>query len=186
MRAETVTIDMDATVGEAMNLCTSKCIRHLPVLDEEGRLVGLITDRDLRAFISPRIGTISENNADRETLNRHVHVIMIRNLATGSPAMTLAQAARLMLEKRVGCLPIVHDDKRVAGIVTTSDFLKGHRPERKSGLSSCNANVTASSAVVAAGIVGNDPPGGGRSPQVSSPTTGVPHLSARAISDSVP
>ncbi len=124
MNAEVVSVDMDTTVGAAINLCLDRRIRHLPVLDEAGKLVGLVTDRDLRGYISPRIGTISENNAARESLQRHVHVIMIRNLVTGSPTMTLAQAARLMLERKVGCLPVVHKDQTLAGIVTTTDFLR--------------------------------------------------------------
>ncbi len=124
LKAEVVSVDMDTTVGAAINLCLDRRIRHLPIVDEAGKLVGLVTDRDLRGYISPRVGTISENNAARESLQRHVHVIMIRNLVTGSPTMTLAQAAKLMLERKVGCLPITHEDQKLAGIVTTTDFLR--------------------------------------------------------------
>jgi CBS domain-containing protein len=124
MSTKIVSIDMDASVGAASELCSNRRIRHLPVLDEGRKLVGLLTDRDLRACISPRIGTLSENNADRETLHRHVHVVMTRHVVTGTPTMTLAQAAALMLERKVGCLPVVHKDGSLAGIVTTTDFLR--------------------------------------------------------------
>ena len=124
MRTDVCSVSMDATLGEAMTLCSDRRIRHLPVIDDEGRLAGLMTDRDLRSYVSPRIGTISENNADRETLHRRVHRIMVRNVVTGSPVMTLAQAAKLMLDKRVGCLPVVEEDQHLVGIVTLSDFLR--------------------------------------------------------------
>jgi len=124
MRADVISVDLDTTLGDALELCANRRIRHLPIVDEEGRLAGLVTDRDLRASISPRIGTISENNAARESLQRHVHVIMTRNLVTGTPTMALSLAAKLMLERRVGCLPVIHPDRSLAGIVTTSDFLR--------------------------------------------------------------
>ena len=123
IRTRVISINMDATLGEAMELCLNRRIRHLPVVDDDGRLAGLMTDRDLRAHISPRMGTISENNADRETLHRRIHLFMVREIVSGFPSMTLAEATGLMLEKRVGCLPVVDEDRRLVGIVTTSDFL---------------------------------------------------------------
>jgi acetoin utilization protein AcuB len=124
MRTAVISVKMDSKLGEATELCSSRRIRHLPVVNDQGKLVGLVTDRNLRSYISPRVGTISENNADRETLDRRVHVIMIRNLVTGWSSMTLAQAAALMLDNRVGCLPVVDNERRLVGIVTTTDFLR--------------------------------------------------------------
>lgn len=121
---ELVTINMDAGLGEALEICIERRIRHLPVVDENGKLVGILTDRDIRASLSPRLGTISENESDRVTLRRRVHVYMHRQIVTGTPEMPLAGAAALMLEHRVGCLPVVDEDRRLVGIVTTSDFLR--------------------------------------------------------------
>ena len=116
--------DMDATLGEAMTICFQHRIRHLPVLNKEGKLVGLVTDRDMRFYISHRIGTIMENNSDRETLHHHLHVIMVRRLITGRPEMTIIQAARLMLDNHIGCLPVVDAESRLVGIMTAGDFLR--------------------------------------------------------------
>ncbi len=80
MTEDVVCIDMDFTLLKAIELCSEKRIRHLPVLDEDNRLVGIVTDRDLRYFLSPRLGTISENNSDRESLSRHVHQMMVRKV----------------------------------------------------------------------------------------------------------
>lgn len=123
MRREVVSIDMDATLSEALDLCMQSRIRHLPVTDESGRLVGMLTDRDIRYYLSPRLGTISENSADRAMLERRVHVIMVRKIVIGTPDMSLASAARKMLQHRVGSLPIIDAENMVVGIVTANDFL---------------------------------------------------------------
>ena len=124
MTEDVVCIDMDFTLLKAIELCSEKRIRHLPVLDENNRLVGIVTDRDLRYFLSPRIGTISENNSDRESLSRHVHQMMVRKVVSATADMTLSEAAQLMLENRVGCLPVVNSDRLVVGIITTADILR--------------------------------------------------------------
>ncbi len=124
MLQNVIRTDMDATLGEAMTICFQHRIRHLPVLNSDGKLVGLVTDRDMRFYVSHRIGTIMENNSDRETLHHHLHVIMVRRLITGRPEMTVTQAARHMLDNHVGCLPVVDAENRLVGIVTAGDFLR--------------------------------------------------------------
>jgi acetoin utilization protein AcuB len=111
-------------LGKAIELCTEKRIRHLPVLDEHGQLTGLVTDRDLRYYVSPRIGTISENRSDRESLERPLHLIMIRKVIVASADTPISEAARLMLTNRVGCLPIINLGRHVVGIVTTTDLIR--------------------------------------------------------------
>jgi acetoin utilization protein AcuB len=125
MTREVICINMDIALGDAIELCSQNRIRHLPVLDEDKRLVGLVTDRDLRYSISPRVGTILENNSDRGTLSLHVHRIMKREVITTSVEAPLAQAAQLLLTHRIGCLPVVDSERHVIGIVTTADLL-GH------------------------------------------------------------
>jgi CBS domain-containing protein len=124
MTLDVVCAGMDVSLGEAMELCSAKRIRHLPVLDEQQQLAGLVTDRDLRYYVSPRLGTISENRSDRESLKRPIHLIMIRTVVVASTDATVAEAAHLMLANRVGCLPILDPGRRVVGIVTTTDLLR--------------------------------------------------------------
>jgi acetoin utilization protein AcuB len=124
MSQNVIRADMDATLGEAITMCFQHRIRHLPILNSQGKLAGLVTDRDLRFYISHRLGTIMENNSDRETLHHHLHVIMVRRVLTGSPDMTVKDAARLMLDNHVGCLPVVDPENRLLGIVTANDFLR--------------------------------------------------------------
>ena len=123
MVTDVISIRMDEPLKAALDLCTNRGIRHLMVVNDEGALVGILTDRDIRYYLSPRLGTISENNSDRATLERRVHTVMARDVVTGTPDMSLGAAARKMLHDRVGCLPVVDGDRRVVGVVTTSDFL---------------------------------------------------------------
>jgi acetoin utilization protein AcuB len=124
MTREVACVDMDRTLGEAMALCSENHIRHLPVLDEHKRLVGLVTDRDLRYFLSPRIGTLSENSSDRESMGRPVHLVMVRGVHVTYPNSSLAEVAQIMLDHRIGCLPVIDGERHVVGIVTTNDFLR--------------------------------------------------------------
>jgi CBS domain-containing protein len=124
MKSDVFCITMDLTLGAAMEICSRNKIRHLPIVNENGELIGLVTDRDLRFSISPRIGTISENSADRESVKRPVHLIMARELITTNPEMPVAEAAGLMLANRVGCLPVLDPERRVIGLVTATDMLR--------------------------------------------------------------
>lgn len=124
MTRTVVCIDLDTHIGDAMDLCSQNRIRHLPVLDERQGLAGLVTDRDLRYFISPRIGTISENSTDRQSLRRPVHLIMNREVVSAAPTAALPDAAKSMIDHRIGCLPVLDNDRHVVGIVTATDFLR--------------------------------------------------------------
>jgi CBS domain-containing protein len=124
MTREVTCTEMDNTLGEAMALCSENQIRHLPVLDEHKCLVGLVTDRDLRYFLSPRLGTLSENSSDRESMERPVHLVMVRSVHVTSANSSLAEAAQIMLDHRIGCLPVIDGERHVVGIITTNDFLR--------------------------------------------------------------
>ena len=124
MRQDVIRAGMDTTLSEAITICFQQRIRHLPVVNSHGQLAGLVTDRDLRFYISHRLGTIMENNSDRETLHHHLHVVMVRRLITGRLDMPIDEAAQLMVDNHIGCLPVVDAENRLLGIVTAGDFLR--------------------------------------------------------------
>ncbi len=97
--------------------------RHLPVVDE-GRLVGLVTHRDvLRAQAS----TLERGGAQKtKLLSESVFVrdIMQQDVRTAKAEMSLAEAGRLMIEGKLGCLPVTDDSGVLAGIITEADFVK--------------------------------------------------------------
>jgi CBS domain-containing protein len=124
MKSDVVCAGLDFTLGNAIDLCEEKRIRHLPIVDENKQLVGLVTDRDLRYYVSPRVGTISENTADRESLERPIHLIMVHKVAVVSANTPLWEAAQIMLDNRVGCLPVINLGRHVVGILTTTDLIR--------------------------------------------------------------
>lgn len=106
-------------IGEGMERFR---FRHIPVVDGR-KLVGVITQTDiLRISTSSLASAWSKKFADVRT-NHFVHEVMTKNVVTAGPDMSIPTAARLMHEKRVGCLPVVDSEDNLLGIVTTTDFL---------------------------------------------------------------
>ncbi len=121
MVSHPVTIGAKATVAEADALLEKHHIRHIPVLDGD-RLMGMITDRDVRLASMPRPRK-GPNHPDALLQLIRVEQIMTPDLVTVSPEMSVAEAARLMLEHRYGGLPVV-EGGRLVGIITQGDLLK--------------------------------------------------------------
>jgi len=130
MRTILVTVTMDHTIGHAREIMKMKHIRHLLVMDGS-ELVGIITDRDVRSHLSPRVGTPIESTSDRATLETKLHQVMIRDLITVSPDTPVAEAASLILEHKIGCLPVIDRDGSTIGIITDADFLRYLAKEAK-------------------------------------------------------
>jgi len=124
MTRQTITIGMDDDVRRVRDLFEKYGFHHLLVV-EKGRLVGVISDRDLLRSVSPFIGKLSEQSQDMATLNRRVHQIMTRKPVTISCEMKVEDAAEVMLGHRVSCLPVVTEDGHAVGIVTWRDLLGG-------------------------------------------------------------
>ena len=129
MSREPVTVGMDDDLHRVKDLFELYRFHHLLVLLGE-KLVGVISDRDLLRASSPFIGRASERPQDVATLNRRVHQIMTRNLVVVAPETPVEEAARLMLDKRVSCLPVVATEGELLGIVTWRDQLRSLLPPR--------------------------------------------------------
>ena len=124
MTREIIRIGMDDDVRRVRDLFEEYGFHHLLVV-EKGRLEGVISDRDLLRSVSPFISRLSERSQDMATLNRRVHQIMTRKPVTISSEMKVEDAAQVMLEHRVSCLPVVTEDGDAVGIVTWRDLLGG-------------------------------------------------------------
>lgn len=114
-------VDSLTTVPEAQRLMQEHRIRRLPVIDD-GKLVGIITQGDVRGALPSEATTL--NRAEQDYLMKQVKVdrIMHTNVLTITPEATLADAARLMVQRKIGGLPVVADEGQVIGIVTESDI----------------------------------------------------------------
>ncbi len=100
-------------------------IRHLPVVDFQKKLVGLITQRDLYRIHSPRKDEDGNWYYDKESLNEHVlKEAMTKTPVALSPDDFLGTAILIMVDNKYGCIPIIDDDGKLVGIVTQHDMLK--------------------------------------------------------------
>ena len=105
------------------DLMTANCIRHVPILDEDGELCGIVSHRDLfRGALAKALGY--GDAAQRKLLDTLVaKEVMTSAVVTTTPDARLADAAKLMLARKIGCLPVVEGTK-LAGILSESDFVK--------------------------------------------------------------
>ena len=98
-------------------------IRHLPVLDEDGVVCGVVSQRDL--FRGALLRALGYGGRAEESMLRQVAVkeAMSAEIHTTGPDATLADAARVMMEHKIGCLPVV-DGEKLVGIITETDFVR--------------------------------------------------------------
>lgn len=98
-------------------------IRHVPVVNEENTLMGLITHRDFLKVAVSRLAEVDQKELVKTYRQLKVSDLMQTDVLAVSPKMPLAEAAEIMHTKKFGCLPVVEDDKLV-GIVTEADFVR--------------------------------------------------------------
>src|SRR5215510_683443 len=115
MSTDLFTLRPTDLVDLAASVMDWRHIRHVPVEDDEGRLVGLVTHRGLLRLMS---------NANRSSVASPTSVrdVMIENPVTVSPSTSSLEAIELMRNNRIGCVPVV-DEGQLVGIVTSYDFL---------------------------------------------------------------
>lgn len=122
MESKVIMIREDALLAEAEEKMRSHGIRHLPVVDREGKLVGLFTQRDLYRILPSRLN--EEDPIDAKILKRYVLRDIMRQIPESlSPKDPVSKAVSLMWDKKYGCVPIVDGDRKVVGIITAIDIL---------------------------------------------------------------
>ncbi len=124
MTAPVESITMDHAVHEIRDIFERAHYHHLVVTDKDGTCVGVISDRDLLKNLSPFVGKMAERSADLATLDRRAHQIMTRQLVAARPSTTLRDAARIMIDHKVSCLPVLDAHKNCIGILTLRDVAR--------------------------------------------------------------
>ena len=123
MTPNPVTVTVDATLPEIAHLLHDKNIRRVPVLDHHGKLVGIITDRDVRENMPSPATTLSKWEINTLLDQLKASEIMTSPVLVTSPDCPLEEAARVLLEKKIGALPVVQNGELV-GIITETDFFR--------------------------------------------------------------
>lgn len=119
MIRDVFTVTPDASLREAVLRMNDHNVRHLPVV-EDGRLVGMLSERDVRLHIIP-VGTTSRTDFLR--LEEPVSRVMTPFPIVVTPDLTLEQLLDVFLEEKVGAVPVVSEDRDLLGIVGYLDLL---------------------------------------------------------------
>ncbi len=125
MTRKVITIDDTESVFEAQARMAKNNVRHLPVVDAENRLIGIVTDRDIRSALPWELFHGDAPEGLREKVaSMKVGDIMTRNPITISPEYTIQDSLLLIQEKRVGAFPVVDADGKLLGIISVRDLLR--------------------------------------------------------------
>jgi CBS domain-containing protein len=127
MTANPITVTPEATLAEVWDLMREADIRHVPVV-QEGLLIGMVSDRDLASLDVARVLTTDGADALRRALATPVVTVMSSDVIFVDMEDDLDDVIELMLEHKVGAIPVVRSDTRdVMGIVSYIDVLRGIR-----------------------------------------------------------
>lgn len=124
MATDLITIGSDSTIAEAKDEMSKNSIRHLPVIDDEGLLIGIVTDRDMRDAMP---STLLKKKDYLETLAKilkyQVSDIMTKDPLTIYGYFTIQDALLVIQKKKVGALPVIDDQGYLKGLLSTRDLL---------------------------------------------------------------
>ena len=123
MHTDLVTVTPDTTLVQARDIIAEKQIKHLLVVDKNEELIGIISDRDLKQSWASPATALSAHELNYLLVKLTVEMIMIKKIITIPPGTTVERAAQIMQETRISALPVV-DDKKLVGIITTTDVME--------------------------------------------------------------
>lgn len=119
MSQPVITIPLESTIEQAWLLMTEKKVHHLPVVDEQGALMGLVSANDIlmRTIVGP-------NNELEEVRVNWVADVMQREVIVTQPSTDVRRLAAVMTQYHLGCMPIMSDAQKLVGMVTLSDIVR--------------------------------------------------------------
>lgn len=123
MTKDVFTLNQLESLSAAKDLMDLARIRHIPIVDDQGKFVGLLTHRDILAATISELAGIDRETQDEIESGIPIQEIMQTDVVTVGAELSLKEAARLLLEEKYGCLPVVCEEK-LCGIITEADFLR--------------------------------------------------------------
>ncbi|MGI2258011.1 CBS domain-containing protein [Shewanella sp. GXUN23E] len=129
MTTKVLTLQMDDRLELAHQLLEQMSFHHL-VITEAGKVVGVLSQRDIFRALSPKLGMSAQTDKDLSCLNIRLHQLMSRHPITVEPHTNLQTAAAILLEHGIGCLPVTSGDGQLVGLITWKDLLAAfiHQP----------------------------------------------------------
>lgn len=123
MTRKVITVDQEACILDAQELMAKNQIRHLPIIDSNRQLIGIITDRDIRSALPYRFFETPQSEREKICALK-VKEIMTKDPKSISPTYTIQDALLMIQNSKVGALPVVDDNKRLMGIISVRDLLR--------------------------------------------------------------
>jgi CBS domain-containing protein len=122
MMGSPVTLKPEDTLDLANDVISLGRIRHIPVVDA-GRLVGLLSERDLMGAAASHVFGLKQKSKSALLKSVLIRDVMKKRVVTVAPETSIKDAAHLMADKKIGCVPVVSDGT-IVGLVTTTDILR--------------------------------------------------------------
>jgi CBS domain-containing protein len=122
MMGSPVTLKPDDTLALANDVISLGRIRHIPVV-EDGKLRGMLTERDLMGAAATQIFGLKQSSKTALLKSVQIRDVMKKRVVTVAPDTPIKDAAHLLADKKIGCLPVVSEGTLV-GLVTTTDILR--------------------------------------------------------------
>lgn len=125
MTRKVITVAPDDEIFRAQELMAANKIRHLPVIETDNRLIGVVTDRDIRSALPYEFFKASPSEEEKKNFAElKIKDIMTKNPITISPTHTLQDALLMIQDARVGALPVVDENGILSGIISVRDLLR--------------------------------------------------------------
>jgi acetoin utilization protein AcuB len=125
MTRKVITVEPDDGIFKAQELMAANRIRHLPVIQPDGRLIGIVTDRDIRSALPYKFFKEFPSEEEKKNFSElKIKNIMSKDPITISPTYTIQDALVMIQDARVGALPVVDENGILRGIISVRDLLR--------------------------------------------------------------
>lgn len=125
MTQKVICIGPDAGIFEAQELMAENKVRHLPVTESDDRLIGIVTDRDIRSALPYKFFKTPPSEEEKQNVSQlKIKDIMTSNPITISPTYTIQDALLIIQDAKVGALPVVDEAGILKGIISVRDLLR--------------------------------------------------------------
>jgi acetoin utilization protein AcuB len=123
MTKKVYTVTQNDNVSDAIKLLKEKKVKHLPVVKDGNKIVGILSDRDIKDYTPSKVSTFDIHELNYILFTTKVSKIMVKDVLTAAPDMPIEEAAMTMYDKNIGCLPVVDNDKLI-GIISDKDLFR--------------------------------------------------------------
>lgn len=123
-RNRLITTDADTSLTSLREIFAKTSFQHVAVTDSSNRLIGIVSVKDYFRQLSPVMDAASDQAIGQFTRSRKVHHVMVSPVIAVTETTSIKQAATLLLEHNISCLPVVDEQKHLLGMVSWKDILR--------------------------------------------------------------